>query len=117
MSENRREKRVSSLITEELGRIFIEEIQGRVPGLITVTRVEMAHDLLSARVYVSVFGDTDKEGLLALLEKRTGHIRKRLASRINLRYNPQLVFTLDPAPEYEERLDRLMEAAKKHDDS
>jgi ribosome-binding factor A len=115
MKDNRRSKRVGSLIQEELSRFLIEDVQGQVQGLITVTRVEVSDDLMTAHVYLSVFGKGDKELLLALLEKRRGHIRRILASRINLKYNPELIFSLDPAPEDEERLDRLFEMAKKHE--
>jgi len=115
MTENRRGKRVGSLIQEELSRFLIEDVQGQVPGLITVTRVEVTADLMTAHVYLSVFGGGDKEVFLALLEKRKGYIRKILASRIKLKYNPQLFFFLDPAPEDEEKLDRLFEMAKKHE--
>jgi ribosome-binding factor A len=114
MAGDRRPKRIASLLTEALGRIFIEDVQGGVPGLVTVTRVEMSADLMTARVVLSVFGAPDPAAILELLEMRKGHIRKTLASRINLRYNPQLIFELDPSPEYEERLDRLLESTKKH---
>ena len=61
MTENRRSKRVGSLIQEELSRFLIEDVQGQVPGLITVTRVEVTDDLMTAHVYLSVFGNGDKE--------------------------------------------------------
>jgi len=115
MIKNRRSKRVGSLIQEELSRFLIQDVQGQVPGLITVTRVEVSDDLMTAHVYLSVFGKGDKELLLALLEKRRGHIRRILASRVNLKYNPELIFSLDPAPEDEEKLDQLFERAKKHE--
>ncbi len=114
MAGDRRGKRIGSLITEALGRILIEDVQGQGPGLITVTRIEVSADLMTARVFLSVLGAPNPAEILELLEMRKGHIRKTLASRINLRYNPQLIFELDPSPEYEERLDRLMESAKKH---
>ncbi len=115
MTTNRRGKRVGSLIQEELGRFLIEDVQGQVPGLITVTRVEVTDDLMTAHVYLSVFGESNKEALLALLEKRKGHIRRILATRINLKYNPELIFSLDPTLEDQERLDRLFERAKRHE--
>jgi ribosome-binding factor A len=115
MTEKRRGKRVGSLIHEELSRFLIEDVQGQVPGLITVTRVEMTDDLLTAHIFLSVFGGSGRETLLALLEKRKGYIRRILASRINLKYNPELFFSLDQAPEEEEKLDRLFELAKKHE--
>ncbi len=116
MTEDRRIKRVARRIMEELGRFLIEEVQGPGPGLITVTRVEMTPDLATARVFLSIFGGEAPEEILARLERLKGPIRRLLASRVNLKYNPELIFLPDPAPEYGEHLDRLIEKARKHED-
>ncbi len=116
MTEDRRAKRVAHRIQEELSRFIIEEVQGPGPGLITVTRVEMSPDLMTARVFLSVFGGGGPEEILARLETLKGAIRRLLASRVNLKYNPELIFAPDPVPDYEERLDRLIEKARKHED-
>jgi ribosome-binding factor A len=116
MTEDRRAKRVARRIMEELGRFLIEEVQGPGPGLITVTRVEMTPDLVTARVFLSVFGGEAPEEVFARLEEMKGSIRRLLASRVNLKYNPELIFLPDPAPEYGDRLDRLIEKARKHED-
>ena len=116
MTEDRRAKRVGHRIMEELGRFLIEEFQGPGPELVTVTRVEITPDLMTARVFVSVFGGDGPEEILARLEERKAHVRRLLASRVNLKYNPELIFLPDPAPEYAESLDRLIELAKKHED-
>ena len=113
MNENRREKRVASLIKDALGPLLIQEIQSPTSGLITVTRVEVSTDLMTARIYLSLYGDQDKQNVLALLEMRKGYIRKILASRVKLKYNPQLIFALDPVPEYEEKIDQVLGALKK----
>jgi ribosome-binding factor A len=115
MREERiRVRRVSELIQAELGRMLIREFQDASTGIVTVTRVEMTPDLLSAKVYVAVYGAEDPSAVVAALEKSRGHIRKALASRVRLKYNPELFFLLDPGPEYEERIDRLIDEAKKH---
>jgi ribosome-binding factor A len=114
METGRREKRVANLIKEALSRLLIEEVQGTSSALITITRVEMSRDLLAAHVYLSLFGWENKEAVLELLEKRKGYFRKYIASTVNLKYNPQLIFSLDPLLDYEERIDRLIERAKKN---
>jgi ribosome-binding factor A len=111
MESSRRPKRVASLIKEALGRILLREFQGG-SGLITVTRVEMTADLQTARVYLSFFGGIHEDEVLDLIEKRKGYLRKSIASEVKLKYNPHLIFVCDPAPEYERRLDRLMENLK-----
>lgn len=113
MTEDRRAKRVGHRIKEELARFLIEEFQGPGLSLITVTRVEMAPDLTTARAFVSVFGREGPEEVLARLEQSKARVRRLLAARVNLKYNPELIFLPDPGPEYEERLDRLIEKAKK----
>lgn len=110
-----RTRRVAELIQEELGRLMIREFQDPSSGLVTVTRVEVTPDLLIARVSLSVFGAADPKAFLDRLEKSKGYIRKTLASRVKLKYNPALFFSLDEGPEYADKIDRLIERTKKHD--
>ncbi|MEW5900914.1 MAG: ribosome-binding factor A, partial [Acidobacteriota bacterium] len=83
MDGRRRPIRVAHLIQHTLSRVFLQEFQG-AEGLITVTRVEMSADLLTAHVYLSFFGDIQEAELLALLEKRKGYLRKSIASEVKL---------------------------------
>ena len=63
---------------------------------VTVTRVEMAGDMRSAKVYVSVMGDEKKETLsLRGLESSAGFLQAKVANRIDTRYTPRLSFVLD----------------------
>jgi len=111
MDTGRRPKRVAHLIQETLSRIFLEEFQGD-NGLITVTRVEMSTDLQTAHVYLSLFGELEEQALWERLEKSKGYLRRSIASEVKLRYNPSLVFHRDPTPEYESRIDQLIERLK-----
>jgi len=112
MEPSVRVKRVASLIKEALGRILVREFQDSSTGLITVTRVEMTADLMTAHVYLSFLGDVPEEQALGLIEARKGYLRKSIASEVKLKYNPELVFSRDPASEFERRLDSLMERLK-----
>ncbi len=109
-----RTRRVAELVQAELSRLLISEFQDAASGFLTVTRVEMTPDLLTARVFLSVFGTDDTHVVLDRIEKSKGYIRRTLASRVKLKYNPELFFALDPGPEHQERIDRLIEEAKRH---
>jgi len=61
-----------------------------------------------------VFGAADPGTLFDRIERSKGYIRKVLASRVKLKYNPQLFFALDPGPEHQDRIDKLIEETKKH---
>jgi ribosome-binding factor A len=115
MNTTRRQKKVASLIKEELSRLLIEGIQDSTSGLITVTRIEMTSDLKTAHVYLSTFGCQEKEKILDLLHRKTGYLRKSIASKVKLKYNPMLFFSYDPGPDYETKIDKLIEYIKKNE--
>lgn len=115
MELSRRQKRVGSLVKEALSRLLITEIQDTSSGLITITRVEMSGDLKTAHVYLSFFDRKKEQSLLSLLENKKGYLRKSIASLIKLKYNPCLIFEVDPVPDYEKQIDKLIELARKNE--
>jgi ribosome-binding factor A len=110
--ERRRPRQVAGLIQDHLSRFFIQEVQPLFSSLITVTRVEMTVDLMSARVFLTVLGPDDPAAVLAALAKKKNHVRRSVATAINLKYNPELFFELDRAAEWDSRLDQLIKQAK-----
>lgn len=63
---------------------------------VTVTGVEMAPDMRSAVVHVSIMGGPAKEKLaLQGLARSAGFLQSRIADRIETRYTPRLRFELD----------------------
>ncbi len=75
--------------------ILTEVRDPRVSG-VTVTGVEMAPDMRSAVVHVSIMGDAAKEKLaLQGLQRSAGFLQSRIADRIETRYTPRLRFELD----------------------
>jgi ribosome-binding factor A len=111
MDSGRRPKRIAHLIQETLSRVFLEEFQSS-SGLITVTRVEMSADLRTAHVTLSVFGDAQEQAFWERLERSKGYLRRSIASKVKLKYNPTLVFHRDPSSEYASRIDELIERLK-----
>ena len=85
-------KRVLADLMETLG--FNEE-QGR---LISVTRVECASNLKSARVYISILGaknDEAEQRVIRRLIERTAEIQMLMSQEVILKYPPVLQFILD----------------------
>lgn len=113
MNTSRRQKRVASLIKEEVSRLLIEEVQDSFSGLITVTKVDMTADLKTAYVYLSIFGIEQKDAIFTFLDQKKGFFRKSVASKVKLKYNPMLIFSLDPSPEYQMKIDSLLKEIKK----
>jgi ribosome-binding factor A len=85
-------KRVLADLMETLG--FNEE-QGR---LISVTRVECASNLKSARVYISILGAKDEEEELRIIRRlieRKSEIQALMSQEVILKYTPVLQFIHD----------------------
>lgn len=97
----RRMARVNETIREEISELLRREVRDpRLEAFLTITSVDTSPDLRYAKVYVSVMGDEEEkkrveEGLLAA----AGFLRRGLASRLTLRYIPELVFERDESIE------------------
>ncbi len=113
MTESRRQKKVASLIKEALSHILIESIQDSSTSLISISKVEMTPDLKTSYVYLSCFSQEPDPSILEKLESRKGYLRRSIASRTNLKYNPMLIFLFDPSRGYVENIDKILERLKK----
>jgi ribosome-binding factor A len=69
----------------------------RIEGFVSVTRVEMAADLRSAYVYVSIFGrdEAAQNKTFAAIEHARSRIQSLLASRLQCKFCPVLHFRRD----------------------
>jgi ribosome-binding factor A len=115
MKQSRRQKRVSSLIKSEISRLLFELPQEDASTLISIMNVDMSSDLKTAYITLSVYGNQSKEKILDAVNERAGYLRKSIASTIKLKYNPLLIFSLDPTAEYEKRIDNLIDRIKENE--
>lgn len=76
---------------------------------VTVTRVEMAPDMRSATVFVSVMGNASREQLaLRGLANAAGFLQSRIADRIETRYTPRLRFEVDAGVKHALEIARVL---------
>ncbi len=76
---------------------------------VTVTGVEMAPDMRSAKVIVSVMGSPAKQELaLRGLASSAGFLQSRIADRIDTRYIPRLRFELDAGVKHSLEIARVL---------
>jgi ribosome-binding factor A len=76
---------------------------------VTVTRVEMAPDMRSATVFVSVMGNATREQLaLRGLANAAGFLQSRIADRIETRYTPRLRFEIDAGVKHSLEIARVL---------
>ncbi|MEA2640128.1 MAG: ribosome-binding factor [Chloroflexota bacterium] len=106
----RRVHRLNDLIRDEIAHLLAHETRDeRLHGLISITDVETAPDLTTAKVWVSVLGDIDEANeTLAHIRRAATFFRRELAARLNLRHTPELDFRLDRSIAEGARIEQLL---------
>jgi ribosome-binding factor A len=106
--------RVENLIKEELSLIFLHKLHDKEYGFLTITKVKLSPDLRIAKVYISVLEKEMREDILEKVKTKTGIIRTELASKIRIRFVPELKFFIDDTLDYVEKIEGLIK--KIHED-
>jgi ribosome-binding factor A len=107
-------ERKGEALREEIEIILEGELADPRIGLVHVSEVQMAPDGRSAHVFVVVEGDDDEaEQTMEGLAGAVGFIRRELVERLRLRRAPELVFQLDRSPQYQARIDELLNRTRK----
>jgi ribosome-binding factor A len=108
--QGKRLDRVNQLIKEEISLLLQRELKDPRLGFVTVTEVDVAKDLRSGKVYVSVLGgEAEWSGSLAALQSARGFIRNLLAPRLRLRAVPDLTFLPDRSMAHAAHIQSLLE--------
>ncbi len=92
--------RIDAAIQRALANAISTQLTDPRLGFTTVTRVETAADLKTAKVYVSVIGDRHAARLtLDALTHAAGFLRGELGHAVDLRHTPELLFIEDRSTE------------------
>jgi len=91
-----RKERVAQLIKSEVSEMILKELKDPRIGFVSVTDVGVSGDLRYATVYFSVLGDEAAvKSTIAALKHASGYVRREVASRLRLRYAPEIRFKYD----------------------
>jgi ribosome-binding factor A len=112
-----RVQRVAAALQQEVSKIIHDDLKDPRVGFVTVTKVEITPDLRSAKIYISVMGsEKNKRDSLIGLKQAAGYIRKLIGERINLRYTPEIRFSIDKTSEYVQHIDEIIDKIHKEND-
>ncbi|MGN6558032.1 MAG: 30S ribosome-binding factor RbfA [Solirubrobacterales bacterium] len=104
-----RMRRINEVLREVVGAAIGELSDPRI-GFVTVTSVETSPDLRTAKVFVSVLGNTDeREATLSALSSSHGVIQSRIAAETRMKRTPTLAFRYDDTIERGIRISELLE--------
>lgn len=116
-----RGERLSGEFQKEISNVLSGKLRAKYPGLsaiISVTACDVAPDLKSAKVYISVY-DTDKERAersFAAIRESAAFIRHELSSVMHIRTVPELRILRDESMEYGTKIDKILSEIGKEDE-
>ncbi|MCP4521455.1 MAG: 30S ribosome-binding factor RbfA [Cytophagales bacterium] len=110
--ESKRQQKLGRLILKDMSDIFQKEGRSFLGStFITVTQVRVTPDLGTARVFLSVLVESEREKVLGTLEENMGIIRNALGQKLRhqIRKIPVLEFFIDDTAEYAAKITKMID--------
>jgi ribosome-binding factor A len=108
-------EKVENLIKEEISSILLFKVADPSLGFVTVTNVKVSPDLKNAKIYLSVYEKEKRAEVLEKIGELNGFIRSELASRIRIKFTPELKFFIDDTLDYVGKIEDLLKKIHKDD--
>lgn len=107
--------RINGEVMKELSTLIRTECKDpRIHPMTSIVAVEVAPDLKTAKVFISVLGDEEaRKDTLRGLRSAAPYLRSQLAKSINLRNTPELFFVADQSIEYGVAMSKLIDDVTK----
>ncbi len=113
--KSQRQLQIGEQIKRILAEIFLQESALEIKnGYLTILQADVSPDAKNAKIFIDIFGSVDNKKILQDLKQIAPYLRSKLASKINLRYTPELTFVLDETAKEGSKIEDLLnQEAKK----
>ena len=107
-----RTSRLNGEYQKEISEIIRVQVKMREPdlkGIVSVTEADVAPDLKTAKIYISIYASSEEEKLRSFdaIQRNAGFIRHELAQVMRMRTVPSLTFLWDGSMTYGAKMDEL----------
>lgn len=110
--DGRRKVRVEKEVQEVVSRFIIEQLRNDLPGLVTVSRVQMPADFRAAQIFVTYFAPTAPgekvPDVAKVLNSWARDIQNELNNQLKMRYCPKLTFFNDETTEKIIKIEKIL---------
>lgn len=108
-----RGERLNSEFQKAVYEVISRRLRDRVPSLsaiISVTGADVAPDLKTAKIYVSIYDSSEERKLASFntIKENASFIRHELSHMLRIRTVPALTFILDGSMEYGAHIDEIL---------
>jgi ribosome-binding factor A len=108
--------RIEGEMQRVLSMLVSREVRDPRVGTVTLTAINVAPDMSSARVFFVPFGDKHTPDEVSQgLNRAAGFLRGEVGRALALRHAPKLEFVYDQQIEHADKLTRLIDGAVKSD--
>ena len=106
-----RTTRLNGEYQKEISAI-LRKLKDRTPdlkGIVSVTEADVAPDLKTAKIYISIYAKSEEEKLRSfeVIQENAGYIRHELSQVMRMRTVPALTFLWDGSMTYGAKMDEL----------
>lgn len=118
MPQSNKMARLAEDMRRELAAVISEMKDPGVQGLLSVMRVELAPDLSTAKVYVSMMDANANDRArkaAAALTRAEGHVRSQIAARMHIRRAPKFTFVADEGSAYAAHINEVLHSLAEKD--
>ncbi|SFC92736.1 30S ribosome-binding factor RbfA [Butyrivibrio sp. YAB3001] len=103
-------KRINGEVMKVISEALRYSKDPRISPFTSVMDVEVAPDLKTCKVWVTVMGnDEDRLRTEEGLKSAAGYVRSTLAKELNMRYTPEIRFIMDDSIEYAINMSKKIE--------
>jgi ribosome-binding factor A len=116
--ESRRQQQVAGIIQHEISDIFQKSGRNYYgSSFVTISGVKVTPDLLVARIFISVFSENERKGVVESLKQHSSDIRRQLGNKVKnqLRRVPNLEFFLDESLDEVFKIEKLLKEIKQQE--
>jgi ribosome-binding factor A len=101
-----KQERSAQLILEIITELLMTEVTDPALSDVTVTEVKVDREIEYAEIYIHSM--SERETVMAGLDRANGFLRRELAARTSFRKTPGLRFRWDAAYDHGERIEELL---------
>ncbi len=109
---SKRIPQVNELMLQELNAIFLRELEFPLSTLVTITGVDTASDLKTAKVTVSILPVQKYGTVLSIIKKRSPFIQSLINRRLHMHHVPSLTYEIDTEMQYVDEVDKIFDSLK-----
>lgn len=104
---------LNSLVQREVAALLARQIEFPVGAMVTVSRVMVADDAESAKVWLSILPATFKTEVIQIITANIRDIQSALNKKLVMKFVPKLTFLVDRTEERAARINTVLDTLQR----